>query len=192
MERPRGKIVDNNYTHVVLSAGHTPGSPGATSPCCGLREHDLNWETLKAVVRELKAANSTLVVTVLPRLWDLRRKIKWLEDYTKGDSSTLFLEIHHNAFNTKAHGTECFYRHGDLRAFRVGSGIVNSLSKELGLRNRGMKLGAKSARGSLGWLKRDGCLLLEVYFMDNPMDRELGELQRVGNIIAQSLIKWAP
>ena len=192
MERPRGKTIDNRFSHLVLSAGHTPGSPGAISPC-GLREHDLNWETLKAVVRELKAANSDLVVTVLPRLWNLRRKIKWLsEDYPRGDSGTLFLEIHHNAFNTKATGVECFYRHGDLRAFRVGSGIVNTLSKDLGLRNRGMKLGTQSARGSLGWLRRDGALLLEVYFMDNPMDRELGELQRVGNIIAQSLIKWSP
>ena len=192
MERPRGKTIDNNYTHLVLSAGHTPDRPGAISPC-GLREHDLNWELLKTIVRELKAANSTLVVTVLPRLWDLRRKIKWLGDYPEDNSGgTLFLEIHHNAFNTKAHGTECFYRHGDLRAFRVGSGIVNTLSGDLGLRNRGMKLGTQSARGSLGWLKRDGALLLEAYFMDNPMDRELGDTQRVGNIIAQGLIKWAP
>lgn len=172
--------------HVVLSAGHTDRSPGAISGA--LREHDLNWKVVCKLAVSLWEQG--FIVTVLPKNWKLSQKVKWANAKKLPAGETLFLEVHHNAFNGSAHGTECFYTAGDLRAHSIGTHILSALVKTYGLRNRGMKLAARSARGSLGWLRIPTALLLEVCFMDNPDDlSKIKGFSHLGRTLCNALVK---
>jgi N-acetylmuramoyl-L-alanine amidase len=148
---------------IVLSAGHTPRRPGAISG--DLKEHVLNVRCQQALAVEL-LSRGYHVVTLDPLL-TLQQKIDLCAtSYPKA----LCIDIHHNAFNSKAEGAEVFYKVGDKRSFDLGSHLLRSTSDTLGLRCRGMKLAKQSARGSLGWLRITHSLLWEVCFMDNPND----------------------
>lgn len=146
---------------IVLSIGHTPMRQGAV--CGELKEHRLNSLAALALEEALVAKGFT-VVSVDPML-SLAERVRWVnEKYPR----CIALEFHHNVFNTKAKGSEMFYKAGDKVAFDFGSKVLRESSKELGLVNRGMRLASQSARGSLAWLKCNHGLLWEICFMDNP------------------------
>ena len=148
---------------IVLSAGHTPRTPGARSG--DLKEHTLNVACMQQLAIQLVTAGFT-VVTLDPLL-TLQQKVNLCKaEYPKA----LCIDIHHNSFNGKAEGAEVFYKVGDKRSFDLGSHLLRHTSETLGLKCRGMKLSAMSARGSLGWLQIPHSLLWEVCFMDNPND----------------------
>lgn len=153
---------------IVLSAGHTPKSPGAVFG--NLREHDLNMTLLLALRGALEAMEYSVVC--LDPLMTLGDKIRVLkaQEYK---NTLLKLEIHHNAFNGKAQGAEIFYPMGDTNGYSLASKLLKNTCRDLGLKNRGVKLASSSARGSLGWLRTPNSLLWEVCFMDNPSDLSL-------------------
>lgn len=150
---------------IVISVGHTDSSPGAQA--LGRREFDLNLEVATALYEELGSRGYNVVL--LDPKWTLKETIKWCQEVHSED---LCLEIHHNAFNGKASGAEVFHKRGDLLGFRLGKHLLESTCKALGLKNRGLKTGTQSARGSLGWLQLEHPLLWEVCFMDNQNDLE--------------------
>lgn len=163
-------------TKVVLSAGHSPLRPGAR--CGELKEHELNMRALRA----LRGALETFGVTVatLDPLLSLNERVALVKE-SYGDY--LAIELHHNSFNGRAQGAEVFYRAGDKRAFDIGSRALRVSCETTGLVNRGMKLAAMSARGSLGWLRVPQGLLWEVCFMDNPED--------IAKVTSDSYENWA-
>jgi N-acetylmuramoyl-L-alanine amidase len=148
---------------IVLSAGHTPRRPGAISG--DLKEHLLNVRCMQALAVELLSQGFS-VVTLDP-LMSLEQKIQLCQ---REYSRALCIDIHHNAFNSRAEGAEVFYKVGDKRSFDLGSYLLRDTCETLGLRCRGMKLSTQSARGSLGWLRIPHSLLWEICFMDNPQD----------------------
>jgi len=152
---------------IILSAGHTPSSWGA-SGVNGLREHNVAREYTQALFEALVSRG--VPSWVLPWDMSLSGKIQLVNfTFPKG----IALDIHLNAFNKKATGAEMFYRAGDLRGFTLGKAILEEHCRISGLKNRGMKLAAMSARGSLGWTSRlSSGILMELCFMDNPEDMQ--------------------
>ena len=152
---------------VILSAGHSPRKSGAFA--LGTKEHTLNSMVVDRVREYLKAQG--VDVEVLDPMSSLEERVKFLQSLEVG--TFVAIEFHHNVFNGKARGSEVFYKAGDKRAFDLGSTLLTKVCERLGLKNRGMKLASASARGSLAWVKTQGCLLWEVCFMDNTEDKLL-------------------
>ena len=167
---------------LVLSSGHTSGSPGAVRGA--FFEFNLNLKVAKAIYEELlrrgvPEGGPHGVVLLDPEL-SLKDKLKIVHRDYRGPNDVL-LEIHHNVFNGKASGSEMFYNVCDTEGFAIGSKLLAKVAKTLGLRNRGMKLGFSSARGSLGWTRvpkgsLSHPLLWEVFFMDNHDDFKAPEM----------------
>lgn len=167
---------------LVLSSGHTSGSPGAVWGA--FSEFNLNLRVAKAIYEELlrrgvPEGGPHGVVLLDPEL-NLKDKLKIVHRDYRGPNDVL-IEIHHNVFNGRASGTEMFYNVCDTEGFAIGSKLLAKVAKTLGLRNRGMKLGFSSARGSLGWTRvpkgnLSHLLLWEVFFMDNPDDFKAPEM----------------
>ena len=148
---------------VILSAGHSKQSTGATHWNGKTNEWQLTAEYARALAEELTAKG--IVVEVIPQDLPLRKR----QAIVAGRPGVFSMEIHFNAFNGKAKGAEAFCRAGDLRNHKLVTEALAETCTKLGLVNRGVKLDNQSARGSLGWVKAGG-VLWEVCFMDNPLD----------------------
>ena len=154
-------------THgLVVSAGHTPSSWGASGPPgSGLKEHEVAWEYALELFQRGVAWG--IPCWLLPRDMPLRTKLEVIRMY---NPESIALDIHLNAFNGKAHGTEVFYRKGSLRGYSLGRTLLDA-TVSFGFRNRGMKLENQSARGRLGFISSLSCgIIMELCFMDNPQD----------------------
>ena len=179
---------------VVLSAGHTPGSPGAVS--CGVTEHSLNVAYVNAlygVLLEDLSQTKGLLDSVVRLPHDLNLRVKTGDLAQELDSpETLAIEIHFNAFNTKAHGSEIFHRRGDMIGHNIGSHLLGTHTSVQNLRCRGLRTGAASKRGSLRWpYAWTHGLLWELAFMDNPEDlTKLLPSEPWGRLIGDSLRRW--
>jgi len=162
---------------LVLSAGHNPSAKGARA--LGYVEHDLTCLMVGLMTEEFEAMGIPIII--VDPMMKLQERIDWV---LKNHPKSLALEVHFNTFNGAAEGTEVFYKAGDMIGFNYGRRFLSNVSKELNLKNRGMKLASASARGSLAWTsKLNHGLLWEVCFMDNPED--LGKILPLGGIISK-------
>jgi N-acetylmuramoyl-L-alanine amidase len=93
----------------------------------------------------------------------------------------LFISIHFNAFNGKAHGTEVFT--GSSRGQSVAKKVVDAIAK-LGFHNRGIKDGSH-----LFVLKntRMPGILIECCFIDSAKDMEIFDVETMATAIASTL-----
>ena len=152
---------------IIISAGHSPRTSGAYA--LGAKEYDLNYQIARGVFDQLKVSDCD--VEFMSPMLPLSERVKYLKSLPTG--SFLAIEFHHNVFNSKARGSEVFYKAGDKQAFDLGKKLLESVCERTGLKNRGMKLASASARGSLAWVSVQGALLWEVCFMDNREDLAL-------------------
>ncbi len=86
----------------------------------------------------------------------------------KAFKSDLLISLHCNAANGKATGTETFFRF--QRSKRIAERVNTNLVAVLGLKNRGIKNEAESARGKIFVLSYEQSILIELGFIDNPSD----------------------
>jgi N-acetylmuramoyl-L-alanine amidase len=91
------------------------------------------------------------------------------DDIARSYKGDLMVSLHCNAHNGKATGTEVFYRGPDDKAMAVK--LSAAVSRALGLKDRGAKTEAQSQHSSLAVLDFDKCWLIELGFIDNPIDR---------------------
>lgn len=179
MASPKKKAIDT----IILSAGHSPESPGASA--LGRREHELTREYAGAL-RDVLMDMGVPVMLINQGL-PLRERITLME--ARKGPNDLAIEIHFNAANGHAHGTEVFYPMGDTTCLKVSRDILLETSRVLGLRNRGAKLQNRSARGTLGWVKGGG-ILIEVCFMDNPEDMSRVNPEAWAQAVGAALRPW--
>lgn len=175
-------------TTIVLSAGHSALRSGASSG--GHKEHTLNLRAREALRNALLDQGYNVVM--IDPMTSLASRVKWIQE---NFTNSLAIEIHHNVFNSNASGAEVFYSAGDKQSFDIGSKSLRDSCEKLGLKCRGMKLAAHSARGSLAWMKVPHGLLWEVCFMDNPEDLSLVLGDNYGlwsETIASSLLPLLP
>ena len=166
---------------LIISAGHSPRVSGAFA--FGTKEYDLNYQIARGVFDQLKG---TMDVELLSPMLSLSERVKYLKSLPVG--SFLAIEFHHNVFNSKARGSELFYRAGDKQGFDWGKKLLETTCERTGLKNRGMKLASASARGSLAWVGTQGCLLWEICFMDNKEDLEL--VYNECDTFVKTVVEW--
>jgi N-acetylmuramoyl-L-alanine amidase len=82
----------------------------------------------------------------------------------------VFISLHCNAADGKAHGTETFYRSASNKALalRCNRAITDSLCTK----DRGVKLESLSQHKSLAVLAFPRAVLIELGFIDHPQDRD--------------------
>lgn len=173
---------------LVLSAGHRSSSPGACTPG-GLKEYLLTAEYVGALKDALGERGISDGVVLVPQHWSLVKRQEYLRQILKEHPHALAVEFHFNAFNGRAKGAEAFVGVGNKLVFDAIGPWLHLSSEELMLANRGLKVPAQSARGSLGWCSAGGCIW-EICFMDNPHDLvKVKPAVRWAKAMAETLIK---
>lgn len=102
----------------------------------------------------------------------------------------ILVDIHFNASNGKAGGTETFCRKGAGNfELEMAAGLNRTVCQTLGTQSRGVKKENESQHSSLGIL-HCGCksLLLEVCFCDNASDAE--KYNRNRNELARNIANY--
>lgn len=88
-------------------------------------------------------------------------------DKANDSNCDLYISIHHNAFNGKAHGTETYCYPGSAKGRKLASAVQRHLVKDLDTRDRGVKSHPKFyvvRKTSMP------AILVEVCFIDNQGD----------------------
>ncbi len=161
---------------IYVDQGHNPENPNAGAEGSGLREQDITYrvgEELAALLRsnsnyEVRLSRPTPTTTLgTSNTTSLRARVadanEWGADY--------FISIHTNASdNASAGGVEAFSYSRPSAAFSLGESILTGLSRETGLRNRGMKV-----RPSLYVLRKTNmpAVLVEIGFITNAEEAAL-------------------
>ena len=160
---------------IYIDQGHNPESPNAGAEGNGYREQDLVYE-IGLRLRDLLLANGNFDVrlsrpTPTTQLGTsnasslqvrTREANSWGADY--------FISLHTNAGVPSASGTEAFVYSIPSAAQRLAEDIVEGVTEETGLRNRGV-----FARPSLYVLRRTAmpAVLVELGFISNAGDANL-------------------
>ncbi len=159
---------------LYLIAGHNNTDPGASG----------NFDTVGKVVeasltkelRDLIASAFTLhnnnTVVKDDDKHTLAQVLNTINTTVHKDD--IVIDIHFNAFNTKARGTEAFIPTVNSTVEKeLAKDIVEAIAKLLNTPNRGVKTERESNRGRLGFLHGLGNrILLEICFIDNKEDIE--------------------
>lgn len=160
---------------IYLIAGHHNNDPGAVGEHYKLNkitEAAFTMEQRDLIYDELKAHNNIgkdFNVVLDNDKDDLRTVIKKLNDVVKPND--IVVDLHFNAFNTKATGTEVIIPSINSRLEReLAKDITDILSDVMQIPNRGVKTEASLGR-RIGILHGKGNrILIETMFIDNPSD----------------------
>lgn len=163
---------------ILLIAGHGAGDPGAGG--CGHREADLTRELVSLIVPKLrKYATVDVYNTNRSAFYDVQNGTFNIGSYD------YVLEVHFNAFNGKAYGTEIFVTDSEQYT-DVEQAIMNKLGKHF------TKRGGSGVKVT-NWLVIYTCkclgissALLETCFIDNKED--IAKYQANKESIAQGIV----
>jgi len=157
---------------IYIIAGHNHSDPGAHAEhkIGKIKESDLTIELRDLIISYLKSNEQITSIKKDNDDTSLRNVIKYLnENVTRDD---LVIDIHFNAFNGKATGTEVIIPniHSQFE-MNIGRELCTVMANTLTINNRGVKNESQTARGKIGILRGKGNrVLIEVCFMDNPSD----------------------
>ena len=159
---------------VYLVAGHHLKDPGAINnhPVLGLvTESALCIEQRDLVYHYLIAHNKIEVIKDDDKL-TLRDVINQINKSITNDD--ILVDLHHNAFNTRATGVEVIVQEPRTKIVQsLSENICKRLSDIMGIPNRGVKGQEATARGRIAILQGKGHrILTETCFMDNDSDLE--------------------
>lgn len=161
---------------ILLIAGHGAGDPGA--PGCGYQEADLTRELVNLIAPKLR-------VYATVDVYDQTRNAYY--DCQNGKfkigSYDYVLEVHFNAFNGKAYGTEIYVTDRE-KGTTVEQAIMHNLSKYFNV--RGVKVTNFLV---INTVKNKGisAALLETCFIDNQKDMD--KYQKNKNSVADGIVK---
>jgi len=154
---------------IFISAGHNPNGikkdPGAVGN--GFHEADLAVE-FRDLVGECLTARGVAFITDK----DDERLGEYLKRIQTGSGSVV-AEYHFDAAesSTATGSTSLIGNDADRLDKAFALELVNSTSKQFGIKNRGVKTEAESHRGSLGLMRESGTVaLVELGFISNLKD----------------------
>ena len=152
---------------VALIIGHKLTSGGALS-YNHVSEFEYNEELVGMVASNLSDTDIDVMIFH-------RNKYLELPNEINEKNPDMVVSFHCNAHDTKTTGTEVLYYHKSAAGLAIADKFVNSIHKCLGLRNRGVKPKHTEDRGGIILRYTNApCVLLESFFIDNPLDFSTG------------------
>lgn len=170
--------------HVVVVVGHTADKPGAFSKLHGY-EYAFNVRLSQKIRDEFRNRMITcqeMRKDGVPQSTFHRQ----VNEACRVEKKPMVIELHFNAFNNKAKGTETLYDadppEGKILAALVQQKICEALSRDA-KEDRGAKLIEKGDRGhyNLSGIDYPACIV-EPFFGDNAADSEL-VAQRMNELV---------
>lgn len=148
---------------VVLAVGHTPKKPGACNPSSGVCEWSWN-DDLAEMIIDQNDGSIEFIKKLRVDYDSLPFEINALEPH-------FVIELHCNAANKVATGTETLYCSASRRGEGAAKIIQAMMVGALGLKSRGVVPVAKSGRGGhLLWETDAPAIITEPFFIDNDDD----------------------
>lgn len=171
---------------VFLSAGHGGSDPGATK--YGLKEKDINLQTLLACKAELERHGVTVVASRLKDEYDpVSQEVK----EANASGADIAVSFHVNASGSGAgDGFEAFYWKVSSRGKKLAE-LGEKYVKALGQNSRGVKTG-----NHLYFIKNTNmtAVLFESFFVDNDKDNDIGdtvaEQKKFGVAYAKAILEY--
>lgn len=173
---------------IFLSAGHHNADPGAMGN--GYKESELTKELRELIFAEIKRLGGNVI---------LDKDFETLSQYIgriKPGSGSVVCDLHFNASsNNSATGAECLYKNkANEDSISLSKEIAETISKSLGIKNRGAKSESQSARGRLAVLHTNAGIscLPEICFITNKTDMEAYQKKKkqVAACIAHILVAY--
>ena len=150
----------------AIIIGHTPASPGATSRRGYVTEWNYN-SFLAPLIEDRAASDCIIVERGLPNDYD------GLPAKVNATGADFAIELHANAFNGEASGTEMLYWHSSTKGKQLAEILQTEILRALGLRHRGIKPCRRADRGGYLLQKtRMPCVIAEPFFIDHDGDLE--------------------
>lgn len=178
---------------IYISAGHHLKDPGAVGN--GYQEYKLCIELRDMVIAELQKSHADYIADK-----DYETLSAYLNRIQPGSGSVL-CELHFNSASSEATGVEVIYptrAYGHTNHVEASKELAQTLSAEiaeaLGIKNRGVKTEADTARKRLAVLQTKAgiSILPEICFLSNVVDMERYQRNKdkVAKVIAQYLIYY--
>lgn len=171
---------------ISINAGHTKqGQKGAGATYDGWYEGDITRAVANELGTLLRAKGHKTHSSAVDKASSQNAYLKKVCDMANSSGADLFISLHTNASSShKANGVEVFTWKGQKHKEAVG--ICSNL-EDLGFRNRGVKDGSK-----LYVIKntKPKALLVELFFIDNSIDRRLYiqfGVRRIAEAIANAI-----
>lgn len=150
---------------IIISAGHHLKDPGAIA--LGNQENKLCMIFRDALAGELRNLGFRVITPI--DSYSLHETIKFSNMFPDVPA----IDLHFNAFNGNAKGSEVFSKRADGLGNVLGK-VLCDTSEAFGFTNRGVKTPDSSARKRLGFLdKIKHGIVFEIAFMDNEGDMKL-------------------
>lgn len=186
------KINTDEMKTVCICIGHSTKDEGAWSSDGKLGEYTFNKELADFIKAELVSASISAVI--VNRLTDgggtgMSADIKAVNSI----KSDCIIELHANAYNSKATGTETLYWHSSTKGKYLAQCIQDEMVKTLGLADRGIKpINGSDRGGSVLKGSYYPMVITEPFFIDNPTDLEKATDKRkdLAIAIAKGIIKY--
>lgn len=161
-EQEEGKLV-------MICVGHHPDAQGAqnnTGHFTGMTEWRFNRDLAPEIAKRMKV-NRPMVRARIERNWS----VSSINSVINSQKPVVVIELHANAFDRNATGTEMLYWHSSEGGERLAQELENAVVAALGLRYRGVKSRESGDRGAL-FLQKTAmpAVLCESFFIDNSRD----------------------
>lgn len=168
---------------VFLSAGHGGSDPGAVAN--GLREKDINLQTLLACQAELVRHGVTVICS---RITDKNDPVA--EEVKEANASGADIAVSFHANAGGGDGFEAFYYSSDANGKRLAQ-LCEKYVKELGQNSRGLKSG-----DGLRFVNstKMTAVLVESFFLDHAKDKQIGDTlarqQAFGRAYGKAILEY--
>lgn len=185
--------------NIVISVGHGKSKNGGyDSGAIGGIYHEfrISKEISKYLKEELSKYNCNVELINYSGNMYLYDRIV----YIKNRKFDLALELHMNAFNKKANGSECYYKFKSSSGRQIAESISKNISAEFKAKNRGAKIKTYTdgsvIRDYFGFIREIPCesLLVETLFIDNESDRKnlitVEGQKRCAKAIARAIVSF--
>lgn len=145
---------------LFISAGHSDSDPGATAH--GVTESDIVLQFRNLVAAELRRKQ-----VVFGKDGQRGENLPLSAAVTMASKHDIAVEFHCNAFNGHASGVETLSRPINTA---LGNNLCESISKTLGIPNRGAKEESSGQHSRLAFVSDGEGIIVELFFIDNSGD----------------------
>lgn len=157
-----------NMKLCALVVGHSSTSKGAINFKYKINEFDVNKSLANKIQKNIKLNKNEILKLVF------RKNYSTLPVELNLMYPSFIVEMHMNAFNGIAGGTEVLYYYTSKRGKQIAQVFQDSFVKNLRLNNRGIKPKNLSDRG--GYLLHhtwEPCIITEPLFIDNNKEADI-------------------